>query len=281
MDAQPTNIEQARAWGGRSGAHWVEHTERYDRMLAPYLGPIVEAAHLSATDRILDVGCGTGVLTRSAARLAVDGQGLGVDISAHMIAAARDITDAEGPMNATFEQVDAQTHDFPAGGFDALVSRFGVMFFDDPVAAFANLHRAVRPGGRVAFACWQGMLHNEWLVVPAAAAAEHVGLPEPEAPDTPGPFSLAEPDRVRQVLGDAGYADVDLTTVGGPMVLGPDLDDTMAFLAGHEIAERLFEGQDPAAVDKALAAMRDALAAHAGPHGVVLSGKAWLVTARA
>jgi SAM-dependent methyltransferase len=248
-------------------------------MLGPYLAAVVEAAELSATDRVLDVGSGTGALTRSTARLAVDGQATGVDLSPRMVAAAREITDAEGPINASFEDVDAQSHDFPVDGFDTLVSRFGVMFFDDPVAAFANLHRAVRPGGRVAFACWQGFLDNEWLRVPGEAVASQVGLPSAPAPppDGPGPFSLAEPGRVHRVLADAGYDDVRLDAIGGPMLVGADVD----YLSGNQVVHGMLDGQDPDAVERALAAVRDALAAHAGPHGVVLSGKAWLVTARA
>jgi SAM-dependent methyltransferase len=281
MDAQLTNAEQARAWGGPAGAHWVDNTERHDRMLAPYLAAVVQAAELSATDRVLDVGCGTGALTRTTARLAVDGRATGVDLSGHMVDAAREITDAEGPINAEFVEADAQTHEFPPEAYDTLVSRFGVMFFDDPVAAFSNLHWAVRAGGRVAFACWRSLADNEWVLVPWGAAVEHVGMPEPPAPDAPGPFSLAEPDRVRQVLGDAGFGAVELTEVASPIWMGRDPDDTVGYLAGHEIARRMFEGKDPAAVERALAAIRAALVPHSGPDGVVLSGRAWLVTARA
>jgi SAM-dependent methyltransferase len=283
MDAQRTNADQALAWGGRAGAHWVDNTERHDRMLAPYLASVVQAAELSATDRVLDVGCGTGALTRSTARLAVDGQATGVDLSARMVAAAREITDAEGPINATFAEADAQSHAFPAGGFDTLVSRFGVMFFDDPVGAFANLHRAVRPGGRVAFACWQGFGDNEWLHVPGDAVASQVGAPPGPAPppDAPGPFALADPGRVRRVLTEAGYEDVTLDAIGGPMVVGADVDDSVGYLSGNQVVHGLLEGHGPDAVERAMAAIREALADHAGPHGVVLSGKAWLVTARA
>jgi SAM-dependent methyltransferase len=283
MDAQRTNAEQALAWGGRAGAHWVDNTERHDRMLAPYLAAVVEAAELSATDRVLDVGCGTGALTRSTARLAVDGQATGVDLSSRMVDAAREITDAEGPVNASYEAIDAQSHEFPVDGFDTLVSRFGVMFFDDPVAAFANLHRAVRPGGRLAFACWQGFLDNEWLQVPGEAVASQVGGPSVPAPpyEGPGPFSLSDPDRVRRVLADAGYGDVTLDAIGGPMLVGTDVADSAGYLAGNQVVHAMLDGQGPDAVERALTAVRDALAGHAGPHGVVLSGKAWLVTARA
>jgi SAM-dependent methyltransferase len=282
MDGDRTNTDQAQAWGGPAGAHWVDNTERYDRMLAPYLAAIVGAAELSATDRVLDVGCGTGALTRTTARLAADGEALGVDLSGRMVAAAREITDAEGPINAGFLEADAQAHAFPAGGHDVLVSRFGVMFFSDPVAAFANLRRATRDGGRLVFAVWQSLVDNEWMLVPGAAAAEHVGLPDgADGGPGPGPFSLAEPDEVRRVLGAGGFAGVELAEVGGPMWMGRDLDDTMSYLAEHELARRLFDGKEPAAVERALGAIRDALTPHGGPDGVVLSGKAWVVTARA
>src|SRR5690606_23167197 len=213
------------------------------------------------------------------ARLAADGQATGVDRSDEMVAAARDITDAEGPLNADFIEADAETYAFPAGEFDTMVSRFGTLYFDDPVAAFANLHGALRPGGRLAFSCWQSLATNAWLRVPLEAAAADLGAAD--ATGSAGPaFSLAEPDRVRQVLGDAGFQDVELAAVDAPLPLG-SVDDTLTYVAGGETARRLFAGHEPAAVERALAAMRAALEPLAEPDGVRLTSRAWLVTAHA
>jgi SAM-dependent methyltransferase len=170
-------------------------------------------------------------------------------------------------------------HRFGGGGLDAIVSRFGVMFFDDPEAAFANLARALHTGGRLAFACWQDLFQNEWMLVPGAAAAQHVGLPE-MAPGAPGPFALADAGRVKHLLASARFQDVSLEPVARPLRVGSDVDDTVAFFESTDIARRLMADAPPGKSAAALDAIRAALVPYAGGEGVVLGGTAWLVTAR-
>lgn len=279
--ADTPNAAMADNWNGAGGDHWVAHAARLDRSLASYGQAVLDAAAIAPTDRILDVGCGTGALTRAAARLAADGTALGLDIGRPLVEAARAVAAAEGPDNVTFEQADAQVHPFPSRGFDLLVSRFGVMFFDDPVAAFANIRTALDHRGRLAFVCWQPLLVNDWMLVPGGAMAAHLGMPDVGGPGAPGPFSLAEPDRVRSVLTDAGFADVTLDGEAHDMWLGTDVDDAFGYMRNQSMARTMIEGKPPELVDRALADLRSVLTDVAGPDGVVLSGRAWLVTATA
>jgi SAM-dependent methyltransferase len=279
--AERPNASMADNWNGVSGEHWVRNAARHDRALAAYGEAVLRAAGVAPRDRVLDIGCGTGALTRAAGRLATAGSALGVDIGRPMVDAALADAAADSLTNVTFEQVDAQVHPFPPGGVDVAISRFGVMFFDDPATAFGNIRRALVDGGRLAFVCWQSLLANDWMLVPVSAIAQHVGLPDTGGPDAPGPFSLAEPDRVRAVLTAGGFTDVALDEVDQPMWLGTDLDDAVGYMRNQSLARAMFADQPSALVERAIASLRTALAPHTGPDGLSLPGRAWLVTARA
>jgi SAM-dependent methyltransferase len=153
------------------------------------------------------------------------------------------------------------------------------MFFDDPQAAFTNLARALRPGGRLVFACWQDLVANEWLMVPAGAALAHVPMPDLGEPGRPGPFSLADPDRVRSILDAAGFTAVGVDECRCPMPMGATVEDTVAFMQGTDMAQTLMADASEEVAAAAWEAVRAALAPYAGPEGVVLSGAAWIVTA--
>jgi SAM-dependent methyltransferase len=198
------NEEQVALWNGRAGHAWVDEQALLDRMFAPFEAVLVEAA-AAAGPRVLDVGCGTGATTLAAARrLGPASQCLGVDISAPMIEAARARAAAERSP-ARFEVADAQTHAFAAAGFDAVISRFGVMFFADPVAAFANLRRATAEGGALRVITWRSAAENPFMTTAERAAAPYLPPFPARRPDGPGQFAMADERRVRALLDDSGW----------------------------------------------------------------------------
>ncbi len=275
------NDEQARYWNSDEAGHWLVHEERYERMLAPFTSHLLAAATVGTADRILDVGCGTGSTTRAAAAVAVAGEALGVDLSAPMLAQAVRRAEQQGVTNTRFEYADAQVHRFGRTGHDVAVSRFGAMFFADPAAAFANIAGGLRPGGRLVFVCWQNLADNDWVTVPAAAAARHVALPPPQDPTGPGPFSLGERDRIAAVLGAAQFTDVTIEPVTEPLWIGSDVPDAAAFLMATRVGKSLLEGADPPTAARIGEAVQAALERHAteAEDGVRLGSRAWLVTA--
>ena len=279
-NAEP-NASQIESWDGPGGLHWVAEAERYDRMSRSFGERIIEAAAPRPGERVLDVGCGNGAVALAVSALvAPGGSVMGLDISGPMLAHARQRADAAGIASVSFRKGDAQVYPLPPASFDAVVSRFGVMFFDDPVAAFANLGRALRPGGRIAFTCWRDLIVNDWLMVPAGAALQYVPMPDLGQPGAPGPFSLADPERVHQVLRDAAFAQIAAEEISRPMPMGSSADDVLAFMRGTEMAQVLMTGVDPGTAEQAWAAVKAALQAHAEPGGITLAGTAWIVTAR-
>ena len=179
-----------------------------------------------------------------------------------------------------FLEADAQTHAFELGEFDAVISRFGTMFFEDPVAAFTNLGRAVGSGGRLAIVCWQDVLKSEWTAVIGGAAAAHLGFPDFGPPGAPGPYAFADRDRLERTVASAGFGDVSIEAITRPMRMGDDVDDVVRFFTSMDLVREWFAGKPEADVARAIDAVRQAIAPYAGPHGVVMTGTAWLLTAR-
>ncbi len=268
-------------WDGETGDHWVAYEEKYNAAMLRYSERLFAGAGVRPDDRVLDIGCGCGQTTRVAAALATEGSVLGVDLSAAMLAQARRRAAAEGLENVRFEQADAQVHDFETGAYDLAISRNGVMFFDDPVAAFANVRRALRPAGRLAFVCWRAPEESEYSLVPRAALGRYVTLPGPGGANEPGPNSLADPDRVRDVLDRAGLVDVRLDPEDELMDLGADLDEALDFVLNRPHVRGPLSEADAAVAAKATEELRTALAPYATPAGVLLRSPAWLVTAHA
>ncbi|MCZ7529030.1 MAG: class I SAM-dependent methyltransferase [Acidimicrobiia bacterium] len=275
------NRDQVEHWE-RYGAHWVAEVDRYDAMTAAFGDRMLEKAALQPAERVIDVGCGAGATAFESARHArPGGTVLGVDISPPMLALARERAKAAGADDVEFVRADAQVHDFGAGRWDTVVSRFGVMFFDDPVGAFANLARALRAGGRLAFAAWQGLEASEWIMAPGAPAAAHIGMPEGVEPNSPGPFGLADADRTVEILERAGYDRIAIDETTQPMRIGDDVDDALAFFESVPFVRDVVADAPPDRVAAALEAAREALVPYAGPEGVVMNdNRAWLVTAR-
>jgi len=273
------NAEQAAAWAGEGG-HWAAHDDRYNASVAAHTARLLAAAAVAPGDRVLDVGCGCGDTTRQAARLAGPaGRALGVDLSAAMVARARLRAREAGLATVEHQQADAQVHPFGTGSFDVAISRFGATYFADPVAAFANLAGAVRPGGRLALLAWQAIERNRWVTALHDALAAGRMLPPP-SPLAPSPFAFADPARAAAVLAEAGFTAVAVAAVDDPVHLGADADDAYAFVSGIGLTRGLLGGLEPTRAAAALAALRTALGAAATPGGVRLGSAAWLVTAR-
>ena len=276
------NTAQAEHWNTGDGvAHWITNQARYDRMHAPFTALILDAADLQAGGNVLDVGCGCGGTTLAAARLVAPGQATGLDLSGPMLARARSGAEEAGLSNAIFQQGDAQVHELEPGTFGTVISRFGVMFFADPVAAFANNRSATRPGGRLVFACWQPLAANPWLLVPGAALAEHLPPPDPAPADGPGMFAFADPDRLRPILAAAGWRDIEITSEHASILVGGggSVADAVEFLRTAAMGRTMLAGADAATADRALASLRAALTPYADADGVHLDAAVWLVQA--
>ena len=277
------NAEQITYWNETSGAKWVALADVIDAQIAPLGRAVMERAGVRAGERVLDVGCGCGHTSAELAeRVGREGAVLGADLSAPMLEAARRRAASAQLSNVRFENVDAQTHAFAAESRDLVYSRFGVMFFADPRAAFANLRRALRPDGRLAFVCWQALARNDWARIPLEAAARHVPLPPPPAPGAPGPFSFADAERVRGILEAAGFAQVRAEPLERELVLGgegADLDEAVRFvLQAGPTGAALREAPESARA-RVPEAVREAIAPYATPQGVRMASASWVVTA--
>ncbi|WP_371480983.1 class I SAM-dependent methyltransferase [Kitasatospora sp. NBC_00315] len=272
------NTAQAEAWNGYEGGHWADHHDRWNAVNGGFDEHLFAAASIGRREEVLDIGCGTGQTTRLAAAQAAEGRALGVDLSGPMLARARALSAEQGLENVSFVQGDAQVHSFRPGGHDVAVSRFATMFFGDPVAAFANIRRALRPGGRLAFACMGDPDRNAWVHVLSGLRA-YLPMPGSPAPGEPGMFSLADPALVHTVLTGAGWTEVAATTVEAPMHWGRDPQDAAALLLGSGPGRHLLSQVDEPTARRARAALTDALRPYAGTGGVRLRGSALLVTA--
>lgn len=271
------NQEMAAAWDGHEGDVWTEHAQRYEAAGQLLWELFLERRPIKPGDVVLDIGCGTGKSTRDAARLAAPGQVLGVDLSSRMLEYARRCSEEQGLTNLRFEQADAQVHPFEEAAFDVAISSFGVMFFADPFAAFTNIGRALKPGGRLAMLAWQELAKNEWLNVVRESLAAGRTLPQPP-PSAPGPFGFADPDHVRRVLEAGGFDDIELESVEEPVNLGTDGDDAFSFFSTVGIVEGLTQDLEEEAKAAALEKLHRALVAHQSEEGVLLGSSAWLIT---
>jgi len=279
-ESVPGRIDQQAYWNGAAGHKWTDHQDTLDITFAPVLRALITRAAVRPGERVIDVGCGCGASSvELASMVGAGGEVLGVDISAEMLERARQRAGAALPLR--FLLGDAGSHAFPRGATDLLFSRFGVMFFPDPVAAFRNLAGALKAAGRVTFACWRTPRENPFFITALQEAIRFVPrLPE-TPPDEPGPFAFANPDRVRRILGDAGFSniavdpfDCDLDLAGGR---GLGHARTMALSVGP--ASRALDGHPTATVKAAGDAIEERLRQHLRGGSVPLAGAMWIVTA--
>jgi SAM-dependent methyltransferase len=256
----------------------IGSTDFYDAEVHRHNVHFRAAAAVRTHDRVLDVGCGAGQSTREAARAAVDGSAVGVDVSAPVLERARRLSRAEGLGNVAFQLGDAQTHPFPPTQFDLCISRFGTMFFADPVAAFTNIRRALRPGARLVVMVWQSADRNEWFTATREAIA---GSRTPTASGSDvEPFSLADPADTRRMLTAAGFAGIAFSDIHEPVLYGPDPAAACDAVLGLRHARDLLVGLDAPTSEHALDRLRATLTAHDTDSGVYFDSRAWIVTAR-
>ena len=277
-DIQPAgaNAEQIEFWNGKAAAGWVDNQVQMDALLDPLSQFALARAAVQPGERVLDVGCGCGGTSLAMARAGA--KVTGVDISAPMLAAARSRAAAEG-LAADFVLEDASTRAF-TGDQDVLFSRFGVMFFADPVAAFTNLRTALARGGRMSFVCWQAAKDNAWMAAPAAAIAPLLPPTPPADPRAPGPFAFADRAYLMGILGQAGFAEIQIDPVEANLLMGRTIDEALLFTQRVGPLSRplaALEGEDKA---KAVDALRALLASNAGDDGIRLGARCWVVTGR-
>jgi SAM-dependent methyltransferase len=277
------NGEQIRSWNGGIGEAWLRRYEALDRQLGALGELAMEATPILAGHRVLDVGCGQGTTTLELGRrVGPEGLARGIDVSVPLLRCARARAAQGGVKQATFLLADPQTTDLGEAAFDVVYSRFGVMFFSEPIVAFQNLCRSLLPGGRLSFVCWQAVEKNPWMLLPLAAVARHLTLPPRPDPGTPGPFAFADGERVRRILEEAGFDQIRvddwkgaLSPGGGGLQesielffeIGPLSSVLREMDAGPEVRVRLEE------------TLREVLTPYDSPAGLWMPAASWIVTA--
>jgi len=280
------NATQIEFWNGETGRNWVTHDALMEAMLQPLGESVIDTLAPQPGEHVLDIGCGCGHTSLSLAdRVGAGGSVTGVDISAPMLAVAGQLATERNAERTSiqFLEADAQTHSFEPERYDVVFSRFGVMFFEDPVAAFANIRSALRTSGRLAFCCWQPRSVNPFMTVPAMAALELLPAPPEMPPRTPGPFAFEEADYITEILAGAGFGSVAVTPLQQPLNFGRGLgltDIVERLVQIGPIAQMVREAsqdlQQPVR-DKVI----DAVAPfYAEDSGMTLDGQFWQVTAR-
>lgn len=274
------NADQAAYWNGPAGRHWTDQQQVQDIILGPVAETLIDRAKIKPGERILDIGCGCGATSFDLAqRTGSSGHVTGVDISAPMLARARE----RAPRGASVEFVlaDATVYKFKPASVDMLFSRFGVMFFADPTASFANMRKALRPNGRLVFACWRTPRDNPMLMLPLQEAYKHVPkLPEMK-PEDPGPFAFADDNRVKKILTDSGFTSIALERADLKLDIatGKGLDAALESALAIGPASRALTDQPPDLVAAATKSIREALAKQLKGNQVPLDGSIWIVTA--
>jgi SAM-dependent methyltransferase len=279
--AHDKNADQIAYWNGANGQRWTDRQAEQDVLLAPVSRALIDRAAAKAGDRIIDVGCGCGATSIAfAEKAAPDGFVLGVDISGPMLSRARQLAPKGLPVD--FVQADATVYPFDPQSFDLVVSRFGVMFFAEPAISFANLRRALRPSGRVTFACWREPRENPWMMAPLQAVYQHVPKLPPQGPEDPGPFAFASEERVHRILGEAGYKGIGMEPVGlsFDISIGRGLEAAVQGALQIGPSSRALDGHPPDVRAAAAESVRELLTPFVRGDSVPLAGSIWIVTAR-
>ena len=279
---QQQNADQIAYWNGPSGQRWADRQEAQDILLRPVLDAVIDRAGLKAGECVLDVGCGSGATAIAfAQKVGPSGHVLGIDVSEPMLTRARASAPKELPID--FVLADATDYPFDPASFDLLASRFGVMFFADPALSFANMRKALRPSGRLAFACWREPRENPFFMAPLQAAYKHVPKLPQLGPEDPGPFAFASEERVRRILTQAGFSGISLEAcpLSLDAAIGRGLDAAVQGSLEIGPVSRALEGQPAEARMAAAQSIRDALKPFVKGDSVLLPASMWIVTAKA
>jgi len=245
------NAKQAEYWNTKSGPKWVQHDESMNTRFIPLTEELLKQAHPQSSEHVLDIGCGGGSTTkRIAEEVGPSGQVLGIDISEPLLDLARSKCDELTQVR--FENADAQVHPLPPKSFDLIFSRFGVMFFSDPYAAFSNLGKSLTSGGRLHFVCWAPIERNSWFTIPLEVAARYLGEADPIPPRTPGPHAFSEPEYVKDFLTQSGFHEIKVSTVETTIISPDSPEQHAAMYLGIGAASRLVldRSPDPATLQK-------------------------------
>jgi SAM-dependent methyltransferase len=280
MTASP-NADQITYWNSRAGETWAAMQKRIDAQIEPLGLKALDELAVAEGERVLDIGCGCATTTfEIARRVGASGDITAVDISKPMLEVARRTADEAHLRNIAFIEADAQTYAFEPQSFDALFSRFGIMFFIDPVAAFKNLRVALKPGaGRLAFVCWRKLQENPWMATPLKAAMQHLPPQPPPDPLAPGPFAFADAERVKVILAQAGFTDVAVIPHDQKIELGM-LEQAVEHCTRVGPLGRLLN-ENPDAADPVVETLRDTLRQFEADGVVRMDSGVWIVSARA
>ena len=279
-DAPSANDDQIAYWNDSAGLTWAAMQDKLDAQIEPLGNGAMAVLAPAGGERVLDIGCGCGQTTLAlAGRVGPTGAVLGIDISRPMLEVARRRIAELGLGQAKVIEADAQAHAFEPGAFDAVFSRFGVMFFDDPTKAFANIRKGLKSGGRLAFVCWRPFNENPWMQAPMLAALPHLAEPPPPPdPLAPGPFAFADPERVRGILAGAGFSDINIAPQD--LAMGaPTVDEAVEVALKVGPLGRLLREQ-PDRTPAVVEAIRTMLSSHVTDEGVRLASATWIVSAR-
>jgi SAM-dependent methyltransferase len=276
------NADQIAYWNGPNGQRWTDRQAEQDVLLAPVTQALIDRAAPRPGERIIDVGCGCGGTSMALAeRVAPAGFVLGVDISGPMLSRARQLAPKGAPVD--FVLADATVYPFDPQHFDLLASRFGVMFFAEPAVSFTNLRLALRPLGRIAFACWREPRENPWMMAPLQAIYQHVPKLPPQGPEDPGPFAFASEERVHRILGEAGFKQIEMEPVAlsFDIAIGRGLEAAVQAAMQIGPGSRALDGHPPETRAAAAKSVREMLVPFVRGDSVPLAGSIWIVTARA
>lgn len=274
------NAEQIEYWNEVSGPKWVAMQEDLDLELQPLTDALFRYIEPKPGQSILDIGCGCGATTLALSKIVGDVTGL--DVSNPMLDRAKQRAEEAGLTNTTFIEGDAQVYSLEPNSYDTITSRFGIMFFADPLEAFKNFQQSLKVSGSLTFMCWRDQRENPWMYIPLDAAASLVELPPPPEPNAPGPFAYANKEYLSGLLAEAGFTSINIDQHDSTMTMGNsgDLDKSVETITKVGPLSRILKETDSETTAKLKAAVREAVKPYNTDKGVVLDGSVWLVKAQ-